>query len=202
MPGRVEPIKGAEAQRVCTLTGVQGKIATQKLVELEDLEKMLLTSIAEAEVAAADEIFWKRAEVAARTVKIFCDVFIDVASSLDRTGIAGKAVDLVYDRAVLIVDGYNGKIDAAKIGQQIGETHVDAIAATAEATGNMKLAKVIEGSKMLIVNGKELIELVSDSRGSAGVGTTSAIQSCKAQLARIRVQASRLRKELAACSSL
>ncbi len=36
---------------------------------------------------------------------------------------------------------------------------------------------------MLIVNGKELIELVSDSRGSAGVGTTSAIQSCKAQLA-------------------
>ncbi|KQO91908.1 hypothetical protein ASF36_18830 [Methylobacterium sp. Leaf90] len=116
MSGRVEPIKGIEAQCVCTLTGVQGKIATQKLVELEDFEKMILTSIAEAEVAVADEVFWKRAEVAARTVKIFCDAFIDVASSLDRTGVAGKAVDLIYERAVLVVDGYNGKIDTAKIG--------------------------------------------------------------------------------------
>ncbi len=57
MPGRVEPIKGAEAQRVCTLTGVQGKIATQKLVELEDLEKMLLTSIAEAELRRLTRYF-------------------------------------------------------------------------------------------------------------------------------------------------
>jgi hypothetical protein len=195
----VRPISSPDAKRLCTLTGVQGKIFSDKLLTLRDLESTLALAIRDADAAIKDEIFWAKALIGVKLVKLACDLTIDILS--DAAGPAGKAVSMIYDRAALITDGLNGALDVKKAGQHIGETHVDALAETLNAVGKTNLGTVVGKAKTLVKTSQSAYEIYGDYSNlkSAGAGTAGAKGTLLRQLQKVQAQIAELEDALAAC---
>ncbi len=191
------PLKGPEVQKVCALSGLQAKLYGKRLVELKDIEKVLDLSINEANAAISDEKKWGWLLIGAKTVKVSCDLTLDILSNF--AGPAGKGVSMIYDRAALITSGLNGGLDEKQVGQHIAETHIDALASSLEYMGKVKSGAVVGGAKTLVKTSLAIWEIVGDYQSLQNSGIVSARGALLDQLRRVKGQIAQLRKELANC---
>jgi hypothetical protein len=191
------PLRGPEVQKVCALSGLQTKLYGQRLVELEDIEKVLDLSINEANAAISEEKKWVWLLIAAKSVKLSCDVTLDVLTYF--TGPAGKGISMIYERAALITSGLNGGLDEKQVGQHIAETHIDALASGLEYMGKAKSGAVIGSAKTLVKSSLAIREIVNDYQSLQNSGIVSARGTLINQLRRVKAQIAQLREELANC---
>lgn len=192
------PIHSSEARRICALTGVQGKLYADKLVEYRDLEQMLLVSQKDLERARTRDQILGYSIVALRIVKLACDVTIGVVA--DRAGPGGTAVSMVYDRAGLVVDAFNHKLDVREIVEFIIGVHVGVAGQTLTALGKDKAAGVLGKAALLYSASRSVAEITDDLQsltfGSSLDGSRSTLV---AQLQKVRARIADLEAELKAC---
>lgn len=190
-----------DAQRVCTLSGVQQKILADKLVLFKDLEKTLEMSISEVNKANSDEYFWRAMEVCAKAVQIACDLLI--AGLEKEAGPAGKAISVGYDVSKLIVDGFNNQLTAKKGIVFSTNAKVDAIADHLDDIGKDKFSKILSRAKVLANLANDLYEYWEeggkDTLSPKASGLVGAHKTARAQLERIRAQIHSVSEALNAC---
>lgn len=188
-------IQSHDAQRVCGLSGVQGKLYSQKLITLKDLEKTLVLALQEADSAIRGEQFWSKALVCAKVIKVICDVTVDLLSNT--TGFAGKGVSMIYDRATLVADGLN----ASSALRHVGEVHVDVAGEVLANAGKGTAAGVLGHAKLVLKTGESVLDVyeAAQEAAKAGGGIEGARRSLMVQMASLQRQIAFLEKELAAC---
>lgn len=197
------PFNSPDLRRVCGLSGVQGKISSQKLVTLKELEKGLMHAIQEADAALNEEVFWTRALVAAKFVKATADLTIDLIDKLapPPAQFATKSISMVYDRASLVVDALNGSLEGGHVGKQIVDTHLDVAEEVVKSVGKETAAKTLGYGRTLVkaCAGVQDVYQAYKSLHSAGSGTYGARQTLLAQLHKVQRQIVEVERSFAAC---
>ena len=192
-------IVSSDAQRICTLSGIEQKRLSGKLIELRDLEKMLDISIAEVTQAAEDEGFWAAAEISAKIIQLSCDLAIAILE--EKTGLAGKTVSITYDVAKMVVDALNGDIGAKKAIIFSTNAKVDFIAEMLSSRGN-SYGKVVSRTKTLVNLTNDLYEYWTGGGKetlTAKSNLVGARKTVEGQLMRIRQKIKETSEALSAC---
>lgn len=194
----LRPLNSVEARRICTLSGVQAKLYSQRLVTLRDLETTLLRSLGDLDRAANQERRAADIIVTLRLARLICDITIGLAAEADKAGIAGKAVSAIYDRATLIVESLN-RPDTAKLAQAVGETHLDVVGGGLDMAGKQAWGKALSHVKLLAKAVQSAHEAFDEYRQSTQSALPAARRTVVAQLERIRAQVRELNAALSAC---
>ncbi|WP_029524709.1 hypothetical protein [Polaromonas glacialis] len=188
-----EILNSSDAQRICTLGGVEQKRLCGKLIELKDLEKTLDIAIKDVTQASKDEYFWRAMEVSAKLVQVTCDLTIAVLEeAAEKVGVqvGAKAISVTYDVAKMVVDAMNGDVTAKKALIYSANAKVDGVTAILSSRGST-YGKVLGHTKVLVNLANDLYEYW-ESRGKETITTTSSLVGARktayGQLIRIRQQ--------------
>ena len=158
-------MQSLDAQKVCTLGGLQHNRLTGKLIELKDIEKTLDVAIKEVAKATKDEYFWRAMEVSAKLVQVSCDLAIAVleeSAAKVGAGVGGKAVSVIYDVAKLLVDGMNSDITVKKALIYNANVKLDAVAEILTSKGS-NYGKAVSRTKILANMANDLYEYWDNS---------------------------------------
>ncbi len=197
-------IASADAQRVCTLGGIEQKRFSGKLIVLRDLEKTLDLALADVTKAADDENFWKNWEIGAKIIQVACDLTIAVleeGSEKVGAGMAGKTVSILYDVSKLLVDSLNGDMNVQKAFIFNGNVKLDGFAEILSSRGSA-YGKAVSRAKVL---GNLTYDLYDYWTGGGKETFTQksslfgARQTAQAQLIKIRRQIAETSEALSAC---
>jgi hypothetical protein len=191
-------IADPSTRRVCTLSGVKGKVALQQeLVTLKDLEKSLTHAIHEANLADDDEAFWQAMIVATKIVQASCDLTIALLEA--GTGPVGKGVSVLYDTSKIVVDALNGEFDAKEGFKYAANVNADAVLAVAEHSG-AQWGTVASRLKVLANLADDLRDFFRQRGAQLSSGSiSSAKRSALGVLQRLRAQITKTEEALAAC---
>ena len=199
----VSTLNSVEAQRVCTLSGVQRKRLNGTLVVLADGEKMLVAAIADVTRAHKDESFWRAMEVSAKIVSLSCDLAIGLmeeAASKMGAPVGARSVSAIYDVSKLVVDAFNGDLGVAKAAIYNANIKADVLSEMLSRR-SPSAATAVGRVKMLANLAYELWDFV-DRRGtdlSSVSGLVGARRTAVAQLARVRQQIAETRSAIDVC---
>lgn len=199
----LRPIQSPDAQSVCALSGLQSKLYSEKLIVLRDLEATLQAAILDAEKSAADHRLGAKLLVGARAVKISCDVVLHIASLFLGPGqaLAGQATSMIYDRATLVVDGFNGDLNAKGLTQHLASTKVDLASEMLKSAGKGLSADVLGSIKSLFLVADQVYAAVKEYNKAVedGSGIDGAKRTALTQLRRVRAKMAPLEAALRDC---
>src|SRR5690242_19524840 len=88
-PDAVGPIRDADAQRVCSLAGID--TARQKVVTLKQMRDGLQVAMQELEQQRREDQIVTKALGVARFTKATCDAFLGMAAALSKAALGKKA---------------------------------------------------------------------------------------------------------------
>jgi hypothetical protein len=193
------PITNWDAKKVCTLSGLEHSLYTDKLITLKDAERSLVVAMNEARSAQSDSVLWSRLTVAAKIVKLTCDVAMEALAKA--AGPKGEAVNFIYARAPLFVDMLNSKDVGTSVAKHIANTHGTVAEETLKAAGKTGMGRAVGALQTLINLGDTYLDLVEEAHAShsAGRNIEAARRAALGPLERIRAQIAILEKELEAC---
>lgn len=197
-------ISSSDAQRVCTLSGLEQKRLSGKLIVLRDLEKTLDVAIAEVTLAAENEKFWAKWEIAAKVVQVSCDLAIAVleeGAEKVGAGMGAKAVSITYDVSKLVVDAFNGDINAKKALIFSTNAKLDGIAEILSSRGS-SYGKAVSRAKVLANLTNDLYEYWTSGGREAWTAKSSLVgarKTAEGQLMRIQRQIGATSEALSAC---
>ncbi len=197
-------ISSRDAQRVCTLSGLEQKRLSGKLIELRDLEKTLDVAIAEVTQASKDEYFWRAMEVSTKLIQVSCDLFIAIleeGAEKVGAGMGAKAVSIMYDVAKMVVDALNGDIGAKKALIFSTNAKLDGVAEILSNRGS-SYGKAVSRAKVLANMTNDLYEYWTGDGKETLTAKSSlfdARKTAQGQLIRIRQQIRQTSESLAAC---
>jgi hypothetical protein len=194
-----KPLSSPIDARVCTRSGLQNKIWTDRLVTLRDLEATLKEAIHEANHAITMEKVWAVAATGTKIVGVTCDLTIALVA--DKAGIPGQAAGSIYDVAKLVVDGFNGEISVKKGLLFSGGIHIDAIAEVLKMRKLHEAEHVLKGLKLLVATTQDLYDYWQDNKDVTWTrsGVVGARNNALRLLVRIREQIGDVENRLAQC---
>jgi hypothetical protein len=198
-------LTSTQARRACTLSGLEQKRLSGKLIQLKDLEKTLDIAIMETTKASSDEAFWKAMEVSAKLVQVSCDLTIallEEGAEKVGAGAGAKAVSVLYDVAKMVVDALNGEITFKKAFIFSTNAKLDAISEILNDRGG-SYGKVLSRTKVLANLAGDLYDYWSEGgkeRLTGASGLAGARKTALNQLMRVRRQIRETGEALEACA--